>query len=93
MPYRIAVTYAAGNTQEHVGLSPEQAEQGAGAFLRDLINLRGAGVRAVTVTLDDGRQSMTGLIRQEQGDWVELQVGDKPTHVAIPVPPAGRDVE
>lgn len=49
MTYRIVVTYAAGNSQEHSGLSAEQVETAAGAFLRDLLGLAGAGVARVEV--------------------------------------------
>lgn len=52
MTYKLIVTYAGGNTNEHPGLSAEQAETGAGAFLRDLLNRRGAGVVRVTVEVD-----------------------------------------
>lgn len=55
MTYKLIVTYSGGNVQEHPGLSAEQAQTGWGAFLRDLLNLRGAGVVSVTVEAEGTR--------------------------------------
>lgn len=53
MTFRIEVTYAAGNTQEHPGLTAAQMGSGAFAFLRDLVNLQGEGVTRVVVAIED----------------------------------------
>jgi hypothetical protein len=52
--YKITVTYAAGNTEEHPGLSAAQAENGIGAFARDLLYLEGEGARSVTLEAEVG---------------------------------------
>jgi hypothetical protein len=51
--YLIKVTYASGSAGIHASLSAEQAETGAGAFLRDLFELEGRGVREVCVAIQD----------------------------------------
>lgn len=51
--YRLTVTYAAGHDQDHPGLSAEQAEIGTGAFLRDLLNLKGEGITRLVVEIED----------------------------------------
>jgi hypothetical protein len=50
--YKITVTYAAGHEQEHPGLSAAQAENGIGAFARDIVYLEGEGVRSVTLEVE-----------------------------------------
>lgn len=52
MTFKLTVTYAAGHDQEHTGLSAETVEQGTGAFLRDLINLKGEGITAFKVEIE-----------------------------------------
>jgi hypothetical protein len=51
--YTLKVWYAAtpedGEPQTHEGLDRERADQGAMAFLDDLINLEGRGVRRLTI--------------------------------------------
>lgn len=49
MTFCIEVTYAAGNTQRHEGLTADQADTGAGAFVHDLTYLDGEGVRRVVI--------------------------------------------
>lgn len=49
--YRLEVTYAHGNTQEHKDLTPDQAEIGTGAFLSDLLHLRGEGITRLVVEI------------------------------------------
>lgn len=56
MTYTILVDYASSGKAIHAGLDPEQAQMGAGAFLRDLVGLEGRGVRRLTVAFEDGQQ-------------------------------------
>lgn len=50
MTYRLEVKYASGGEpQVHEGLDADQADTGAGAFLRDLLSLEGAGVARLTI--------------------------------------------
>lgn len=52
---KVTVTYAAGPQQEHPGLTVEQVAQcvGEGAFVGDMMRLRGAGVTKVVVELEE----------------------------------------
>lgn len=50
--FRLTVVYAAGNAQEHEGLTLAQADTGLGSFSRDLFRLKGAGVRSVKVEIE-----------------------------------------
>jgi hypothetical protein len=50
--FKLAVTYAAGNTQEHTGLNEAQAQIGLSAFVRDMVSLDGRGVRAVSLEIE-----------------------------------------
>jgi hypothetical protein len=54
MDFKLTVTYAAGHSQEHPGLSAEQLETGTGAFLRDLLNLEGRGITRLVAEIDGG---------------------------------------
>jgi hypothetical protein len=76
--YRIEVTYgkadeALPNVHEH--LTQEQVEGGAIAFLRDLIDLGGHGVRSFTVEAEmPGREPLAGQA------WVSAQPPDPVEH-------------
>lgn len=50
--YRIDVTYAPGNTDERTGLTPDIAEPGAQAFLRDLFSQEGRGVARIVIEVE-----------------------------------------
>lgn len=52
MSYKLTVRYAAGHEQEHAGLTDEQVEIGTGAFLRDLLTLRGEGITKLIVEIE-----------------------------------------
>lgn len=53
--YRLEVTYAAGHTQEHTGLTSEQIEHGIGAFGSDLAHLEGRGITKLVAELEETR--------------------------------------
>jgi hypothetical protein len=50
--YKMAVTYAAGNTQEHPGLTEDRMLVGVEAFLRDMTNLEGRGVARLAIEIE-----------------------------------------
>lgn len=50
--FKITVTYAAGTEQEHPGLTEQQVSLGTGAFLGDLIDLGGRGIRKLVVEVE-----------------------------------------
>lgn len=51
--YRIKVDYANGGKGVRARLDPDIAEQGAGAFLRDLFGLEGRGVTKLLVEVEN----------------------------------------
>ena len=51
--YKISVTYAAGNTHEHTGLTIVQAEHGVNAFTSDLLYLQGKGVAKFVLEMEE----------------------------------------
>lgn len=53
MTYKLTVTYAAGHSQEHPGLTAEQIETGTGAFVRDLALLKGRGITKLVAEIED----------------------------------------
>lgn len=54
--FKLTVTYAAGHSQDHPGLSDDQAVQGAGAFMRDLVGLGGTGITRLVVEVERPKQ-------------------------------------
>ena len=52
MTFKLTVTYAAGNDQEHPGLDYNQAFVGAQAFMRDMNSLGGKGCTKVVVEIE-----------------------------------------
>lgn len=50
---RLTVTYAAGHDQVHDGLTDAQLDQGTGAFLSDLLHLKGEGIKRLVVETDE----------------------------------------
>lgn len=50
--FSVVVRYAAGHEQAHEHLTAEQAEQAVGAFLRDLLALKGRGITKLVVEIE-----------------------------------------
>lgn len=50
--YKLSVTYAAGNTQEHFGLDGPALYSASSAFLNDLIGLEGSGIARLVAETD-----------------------------------------
>jgi hypothetical protein len=60
--YRIEVTYASGGRpQVHRGLEKNIAFVGAGAFLRDLQNLEGRGIKRFTIEAEEEEEEPSGV--------------------------------
>jgi hypothetical protein len=52
--YRIEVSYGDGEPQPTEGLSLEQARDGSGAFLRDMLGLPGSAITRFSVVREEG---------------------------------------